>query len=172
MTEWLDIVDESDRVVGRARREDCHGDPSLVHRVVHILVVNGADELLLQLRGKNKRIQPDKWDTSVGGHLEEGEGYEEGAVRELREELGLEGATFKPIYDYIWRTDIETERVRTYLMILDGPFRIQEGEIQEARFWNVAAILANLGKGIFTPNFEEEWRRYLLWKKQQAEEEA
>jgi len=69
----------------------CHGNPALVHRAVHVLVVNAAGELLLQKRSARKDIQPGKWDTSVGGHLEPGESYFAAALREMREELGLSG---------------------------------------------------------------------------------
>jgi len=161
MREMVDIVDERDRVIGRASRAACHGDPSLMHRVVHILVLNPAGELLLQRRGMNKEIQPGKWDTSVGGHMASGEAYDAAARRELREELGIEAkGGLTHLYDYIWRSEIETERVRTYRLIHDGPYRIQKEEIEEAGFWTPAEIEARLGSGVFTPNFEEEWERF------------
>ena len=68
-TEFFDIVDDEDRVIGQAPRSQCHGDPRLVHRVAHVLVFNSRGELLLQKRSVTKDIQPGKWDTSVGGHL-------------------------------------------------------------------------------------------------------
>jgi isopentenyldiphosphate isomerase len=60
MSEWVDIVDEQNQVVGRALRSDCHGNPSLIHRAVHVMIFIRAGELLLQLRGKTKKIQPGK----------------------------------------------------------------------------------------------------------------
>lgn len=165
MDEWVDIVDEADQVMGRATREECHSDPSLVHRVVHLIVTNGADELLLQLRGKDKSIQPDKWDTSVGGHVMAGESYEKALAREVEEELGIPSQGAEWMYDYLWRSPIETERVRTYHLVHEGALQIQKEEIQEARFWSKAQIEESLGKEIFTPNFEEEWTLYRKWKK-------
>ncbi|MHC4945163.1 MAG: NUDIX hydrolase [Planctomycetota bacterium] len=160
----MDIVDEQNQVVGRALRSDCHGNPSLIHRAVHVMIFNRAGELLLQLRGKTKKIQPGKWDTSVGGHLAAGETYEEGAKREIEEEMGIREHSITHMYDYIWRSDIETERVRTFLMAHDGAFKIQADEIEEACFWSKEEIEASLDQGMFTPNFEEEWRRYLDWQ--------
>jgi isopentenyldiphosphate isomerase len=161
MSETVDIVDERDRVIGRASRGACHGNPSLMHRVVHILVFNPSGDILLQLRGMNKEIQPGKWDTSVGGHMASGEAYDEAARRELHEELCIDaGGGLTHLYDYIWRSEIETERVRTYRLIHDGPYRVQKEEIEEARFFSPAEIEASLGSGVFTPNLEEEWRRY------------
>jgi isopentenyl-diphosphate delta-isomerase type 1 len=164
MSERVDIVDEQNRVIGSALRSDCHGNPSLIHRAVHVMIFNRAGELLLQLRGKTKKIQPGKWDTSVGGHLSAGETYEEGAKREIEEEMGIQDHALTHMYDYIWRSAVETEYVRTFLMIHDGTFTIQADEIEEARFWSKEEIEASLGQGMFTPNFEEEWRRYLDWQ--------
>ncbi len=87
--EWFDIVDENDRVICQAPRSVCHGDPSLIHRVAHVLVFNRRGQLLLQKRSRSKDIQPGRWDTSVGGHLDPGEDYLEAAYREMREELGI-----------------------------------------------------------------------------------
>jgi isopentenyldiphosphate isomerase len=164
MSEWVDIVDEQNRVIDRALRSDCHGNPSLIHRAVHVMIFNSAGALLLQLRGRNKKIQPGKWDTSVGGHLASGETYEDGAKREIEEEMGIREHALTHMYDYIWRSEIETEYVRTFHMIHDGAFFIQVDEIEEARFWSREEIEAGPGKGVFTPNFEEEWRRYLDWR--------
>ena len=165
MTEYLDIVDEHDRVIGRASRDECHNDPSLIHRVAHIMVFDFKGRILLQLRGRDKRIQPGKWDTSVGGHLAQGETYEQGVRRELEEELGIPSADLAFMYDYLWRSEVETERVHTYHLVHEGPFYRQAGEIEALRFFEPEEVERSLGRGIFTPNFEEEWARYLEWKR-------
>ena len=162
--ETLEIVDEEGRVIGLASRQACHSDPFLLHRVVHVLVVNDLGFILLQKRSPGKDVQPDKWDTSVGGHLHPKESYEAAAEREMREELGIGKRPLLLLYDYHWRTAIESELVRTYLCHDGGPFSPNEGEISEARFWSIEAIQGHLGDGTFTPNFEEEFVRYLKWK--------
>lgn len=164
MTEFVDIVDEEGRIIGRAERRECHGNPSLIHCVAHIMVFDVKGRILLQLRGWNKRIQPGKWDSSVGGHLSQGESYDQGAARELEEELGIPEAKLTVMYDYLWRSEVETERVRTYHLIHEGPFKRQAEEIEELRFFTPEEVEQGLGNGIFTPNFEEEWARYLDWK--------
>lgn len=158
--ELYDIVDEVGRVIGQATRRECHGNPSLIHRVVHIFVFNSAGDLLLQKRSVNKDIQPGKWDTSVGGHVDAGEEYAEAAVRELEEELGVAGRALTHLYDYVWRNEIETERIRVYSLVHDGPYVFQRDEIDAIRFWPVAEVEANLGSGLFTPLFEVGWARY------------
>ncbi|NOY53930.1 MAG: NUDIX domain-containing protein [Deltaproteobacteria bacterium] len=160
MPEMLEIVDGRDRVIGIAPRSECHGNPALVHRVVHVLVVNGRGEILLQKRAPDKDIQPGKWDTSVGGHLDPGEDYDTAAVREMKEELGIAGAVLRRLYSYPLRNEVESENVTTYLCRYDGAIDFDPGEITEVRFWSREDIEPKLGSGIFTPNFEEEFRYF------------
>ncbi|MEJ2201903.1 MAG: NUDIX domain-containing protein, partial [Desulfuromonadaceae bacterium] len=133
--ELFDIVDDRDRVIGQAPRRRCHGDPSLSHRVAHVLVFNSLGELLLQKRAKHKDVQPGRWDTSVGGHLDPGETYLAAACREMREELGITGLIPSFLYRSQIRNDFESENVITYLVHYDGEIRMDPEEIDEVRFW-------------------------------------
>src|SRR3990172_7021722 len=87
--ETLEVVDKDGNVLGLAKRSEIHGNPSLVHRVVHVLVFNSKGDLLLQKRSMNKDVAPGTWDTSVGGHVNPGEDIPEAARREMKEELGI-----------------------------------------------------------------------------------
>lgn len=169
MSEVLEIVDENDRVIGRALRSECHGNPALIHRVAHVLVFNRAGELLLQKRAASKDIQPGKWDTSVGGHLDPGEDYTAAARRELGEELGVNGIPLQFLYYSRMRNAIESENVATYLACHDGPFNFPLEEIEKLRFWNRAEIAAALDQGVFTPNFVEEWGLWCEWTQRHPE---
>ncbi len=162
-TEFFDIVDDEDRVIGQAPRSQCHGDPRLVHRVAHVLVFNSRGELLLQKRSVTKDIQPGKWDTSVGGHLDPGEDYLTAAYREMQEELGITGIPLTCLYPSRMRNEIESENVMTYLARYDGDIRFCRDEIATVRFWRVCDIENSLGTKVFTPNFEEEWRMFCDW---------
>ena len=160
--ELFPLVDETGKVIGSAHRSEVHGNPALLHPVVHCLVVRDNGDLLLQLRCMDKDVQPGRWDTSVGGHVGWGESIEQALERELREEIGLEAALVQPrfLYRYLMRSDIETELVHTYVCKSDGPFERQASEIDELRFWSRAAIESALGKGVLTPNFEDEYARF------------
>ena len=70
--ERFPIVDEEGRVVGSATRGECHNGSRLLHPVVHLHVFNTRGEVYLQKRPQWKDIQPGKWDTSVGGHMDYG----------------------------------------------------------------------------------------------------
>ncbi|HIJ60603.1 MAG TPA: NUDIX domain-containing protein, partial [Nitrospirae bacterium] len=67
--EFLEIVDADGNTIGTALRSDVHGNPALLHKVVHVLVFNKRGDLLLQKRSLSKDVAPGKWDTSVGGHV-------------------------------------------------------------------------------------------------------
>ncbi|ASJ71699.1 NUDIX hydrolase [Granulosicoccus antarcticus] len=89
MIEWLDIVDENDKVVGKAPRDQVHREKHL-HRSAHIALFNSEGQIFVQLRSMNKDNSAGLWDTSAAGHVDSGETYEACAVRELFEELGVQ----------------------------------------------------------------------------------
>ena len=87
--ERLPLVDENGQQIGVATRGYCHCGSKALHPVVHLHVFNAQGELFLQHRPAWKDIQPDRWDTAVGGHIDLGEDVETALRREAREELGL-----------------------------------------------------------------------------------
>ena len=161
MEEVFDIVDEEDRPLRRALRSEVHGNPGLIHRVAHVLVFNGSGELYLQKRSRRKDVQPGKWDTSVGGHVDAGESYDAAARREMGEELGIREGTLEFLYKYLHRNDYESEYVGTYRCLWDGPILPDPEEIDEGRFWSLEEIRRS-DAALFTPNFLDELER---WKK-------
>ncbi len=164
--ERFEVVDEEGRVVGTATRRACHSNPALIHQTVHVLVLDGEGRLFLQKRSAHKDIQPGKWDTSVGGHMVPGEAPEAAAAREMTEELGVPPRSLRFLYRYLWRSNVETELVRTFMTLHEGPFRLHPDEIEEGRFWGVADVEQGLGSGCFTPNFELEFRKLRSWQAQ------
>ena len=90
MTEFFDILDDSGRPTGSTKaRELVHKDGDW-HKAVHIWIVNDKDEILLQKRSPNKDSNPNMWDVSSAGHLSAGDDSLTGAMREIKEELGLD----------------------------------------------------------------------------------
>ena len=111
----------------------------------------------MQKRALTKDVQPGKWDTSVGGHINSGEDVKAALRREALEELGIKDGDFQPLYSYIMRNDFESELIYSFRMVSNGPFKINRDEIIFGKFWRLNDIKNNLGKNIFTPNFEQEF---------------
>ena len=161
MIETFDVVNDHDEVIGSASRSQVHGDPSLIHRVAHVLVFDSGGRLFLQKRSTTKDVQPGKWDTSVGGHVDAGESYEAAAAREMAEELGVAGPVPEYLYRYRHTNDYESEMVSTFRVVWDGRIELDREEIDEGRFWTSQEI-AESDPEIFTPNFLDELVRYQL----------
>lgn len=159
--EIFPIVNEEGEVVGSATRKECHSGSFLLHPVVHLHVFNSKRELYLQKRAENKDVQPGKWDTSVGGHVDFGEEAENALKREVREELGI--IDFQPIFafKYIFQSNIEKELISSFYTVFDGEIHPDKSEISEGRFWSVEEIKKSIGKNVFTPNFECEFEKLM-----------
>ena len=90
--ELFDVVDENDVPTGTATRAKVHAE-NLIHRAVHVFVLNKNGDLYLQKRSLRKDKNPGVWDSSVSGHLDAGEDYLPAAIRELGEEVGIHDTT-------------------------------------------------------------------------------
>lgn len=155
--ELFPVVDADGNVIGKATRGECHSGSKLLHPVVHLHVFNSRGDLYLQRRPDWKDVQPGKWDTAVGGHIDYGESVGDALEREAREELGIEGFAPRFIRRYIFESERERELVNAFSTIFDGTISPSQ-ELDGGRFWSRADILANIGKGVFTPNFEQEYQ--------------
>jgi ribosomal protein L11 methyltransferase len=155
--EVFEVTDEQGQAIGRAPRAACHRNPALVHRVSHVIVTDGGGRVYLQKRPLTKDIEPGRWDTSVGGHLDRGESHEAGAAREMREELNLAGP-LRFLHRYLWRTERETELIETFSHVATAEPRPLPGEIEEGRWFTPAEAAELVARGKATPHLAEELR--------------
>lgn len=160
--EEFPIVDEEGRVIGSATRGECHSGSKLLHPVVHLHVFNSKGEVYLQRRPDWKDIQPGKWDTSVGGHIDYGEEPETALVREVREELGITEFTPERVGRYVFESQREKELVYVHRTTYDGAVMPSAEELDGGRFWTMDEIREAIGKEVLTPNFESEFQKFFL----------
>ena len=161
--ELLPVVDAEGIVTGCTTRGEAHSGTSgkPLHPVVHLHVFNSRGDLFLQHRPAWKDIQPNKWDTVVGGHVGWGEDPQTALCREVREEIGLTDiADAEMLVRYVFESLRERELVHVFCLTTDTPLRPSD-ELDGGRFFSPEEIVELMGKGFFTPNFEQEYRRFL-----------
>ena len=159
--EIFPVVDEDGTVIGQAPRSVCHDGSKLLHPVIHLHIFNSAGQLFLQKRSKTKDIQPDKWDTAVGGHINLGEEPDAAVRREASEELGVKNINPRFITKYIIETDVERELTYCYSALYDGEFEVDMDEVVDGCFWTLDEIRSQLGAGVFTLNFEQDFDKFI-----------
>ncbi len=99
MEEWVDLLDTKGKYTGqRILKSEAH-QKGLFHPTVHIWFYTDTGEVLLQQRAQIKKTFPLCWDVSVAGHVSAGETIIAGAIREIKEEIGLDAVEndLKPI---------------------------------------------------------------------------
>jgi len=137
-SELLPVVDENDEVVGEATRREIH-TKHLLHRAIHIVVKDPQGRVLLQKRSCCKDRYPGYWDVSVGGHVDVGESYEAAAVRELREELGVESEIPK----YVTKLDPSERNGFEFLAIFELTTSLTEFDFRRSEIDAVAWVEMN-----------------------------
>ena len=160
--ELFPLVDEEGNVVGKATRGECHNGSRLLHAVVHLHVFNSKGEVYLQKRPEWTDIQPGKWDTAVGGHIDYGETPEQALIREVSEELGITDFEPERVGQYVFDSRRERELVYVNKTTYDGLITPSAEELDGGRFWTMQEIRDAIGQNILTPNFESEFSRFFL----------
>ena len=154
--EYFDVVDENGMPVGEIiSREKAHRE-GIQHRTAHVWIVRKKDsgyDVLLQKRSRNKDSFPGMYDTSSAGHIPAGEEPLPSALRELKEELGIEagpedlryagmfhGQYEKEFHGHVFR-DNEIARVYVYdRPVAAEELTLQESEVEEVRWFDLEEV--------------------------------
>jgi isopentenyldiphosphate isomerase len=148
MVEEIDLTGNVLRLVPRRRMRA----EQLCHRSVFIAVMSEKGDLLVHKRAGTKDIWPGWWDVAVGGVVGPGETWADAAVRELREELGIEGVRLELLGIGAYRDPDVQLVAATFLCRTEGPFTFADGEITEAHWVSQAEIPVWLQGKQFLPD--------------------
>lgn len=164
MTETLDVVDEKDEVIGTASREECH-EKKLRHRAVQVFIMNEEGDLFIQKRSKKKDSFPGLSEGGVTGHVLTGETYAHAAVRELKEELGIEAKEqdLREMFDFKMLFENEHELVKAFLLEYDGQIKIDHDEVVSGKFYSIDEIRQKIKENEkeFSPAFLIGFDKYM-----------
>ncbi|HEX7859496.1 MAG TPA: NUDIX domain-containing protein [Verrucomicrobiae bacterium] len=159
--EIFDVVNERDEVVGQLARREVHRQ-GLKHRATHILIFNSTGEVFLQKRSLKKDNHPGVWDSSASGHVDSGEHYDACAVREVREELGIQ-LPCAPTRVLRINACAETgqEFVWVYRCTHEGPFVLHPEEIDTGAWFSPDQVAKWIREKPqeFAPAFIFIWRQ-------------
>lgn len=135
------VTDENNNVVGSAMLAEVW-QKGLYHRVVGVFVVDDQGRMLLQLRGPEVGIFPNCWDQAVGGHVDEGFSYEQTALKETEEEIGLKDVRLEMLGTHLNHVDIDDGRTanqfeRAFLVRVphDAKFKPEEDEVSKLQWF-------------------------------------
>jgi isopentenyl-diphosphate delta-isomerase len=153
------IVDDNNAVVGAAPRHEMRAK-RLPHRATFILVFDSKDRILVQKRTDTKDVYPGYYDLAAGGVVTEGESYDESALREAAEELGIHGVPLESRFDFYFEDPGNRCFGRVYSCVCDGPFTLQPEEVVSVEFFGLSDVLDGRIEPL-TPDTLEALRRYL-----------
>lgn len=129
------IVDENDCVVGAASPSEIKLK-GYIARIAGVLIVRSNGNIVLHKVSPKKDGNQLKWNVTAAGHVDAGETYEQAAIRELEEEVGVKATAIVPIGSYCKRNSENGRPIRfsqAFKMIYDGAFKPDENEIAEIR---------------------------------------
>jgi 8-oxo-dGTP pyrophosphatase MutT (NUDIX family) len=130
--EWVDIVDDQGQTIATTTRQEMRSR-RLPHRCVYVLVFDASGRLFIHQRTSTKDVYPDFWDVAAGGVLATSESFDEGAIREIREELGID-AQPEPLFPFHYQDENTVVFSMVYRITHNGPFRLQPEEIVQGKF--------------------------------------
>jgi intracellular septation protein A/isopentenyldiphosphate isomerase len=164
--EWLPLLDKDGRVVGKAPREVCKKDKSIIYPVVRLYVFNSQGEIFLQKRLPHAPTQPGKWDASMAGHVIFGETIEQALVRETKEELHLEDFEFFPMDQHMFYGETTTAMIFVFGAVTDKPIHADPKETDGGQFFNLHKVKHNLGEENLSAGLIQEWPLLVKLRKQ------
>jgi isopentenyldiphosphate isomerase len=154
------VVDEEDKVLGEAPRSILHDGGKLIHRAVHVFVVNDKGEIAVQKRSRKKDLYAGLYGSSASGHVEAEETYLKAALRELSEELPNVSGRLTRVAKFLVETEFEREQSVLYVCRFSGRIEFESEEAEAVEYMSLMEIEEKRKKGILAPAFEKALDEY------------
>ncbi|UCF91803.1 MAG: NUDIX hydrolase YfcD [Desulfobacterales bacterium] len=159
-SEIVAVVDDHNRVIGATTRREMRAR-RLTHRATYILVFNGSGELFVQKRTMRKDVYPGYFDVAAGGVVLAEETYDQGAARELDEEMGIKNVPLNYLFEFYFADGGMRVWGRAYSCEFDGRVVLQEEEVASGDFFTIREVLKMAARSPFTPDGLYVLRRFL-----------
>jgi len=164
--EILDVVNESNEIVGSAPRKGIH-KTSLLHRSAHIFLLDSQGRIWLEKRALTTDTFPGYYNSSAAGHISQGESYLLGAQREAEEELGIESLELEQKHTLAASPETSNEFVAFFIAKSDAKPRVNEEATTSLEPYSIAQIDQMIANGEkFVPIFLKlfEWYKAHMQK--------
>lgn len=159
--EYLDLVDENDNIIGKEDRNIIYKNRCRNFRVINIIIVTSDNRIIVPKRSENRRVFPNCFDCSVGGHVSSGESYEQAAYRELEEELGITDVKLEEV-GYFKPFELNTSSFsKMYKLEYDGELNYDKDGIQEIYYMTKNEIRKLIEKN--PKQFKEDYPKFFKW---------
>lgn len=167
MSEKVVLISNNDEVLGLMDKQQAHIN-GLLHRAFSVFLFNRKGEMLLQRRAASKYHSPNQWTNTCCSHPRENESYYEGAIRRLKEELGI-SADIEYKFHFIYKADVgkglwEHELDHVFVGIYEGDFNLNPDEVSEVRYISMEDLEKEMNEN---PEHFTEWFKIILKEYQQ-----
>lgn len=144
--ELIEIVDKNGNFTGQIMDKDEAHDKNLLHNEIAVFIINDKKQVLLEKRSAKKIFEPNKW-ALCAGHVDAGESLESAALREIKEEVGIDVSkenlipfgkreiTIRDLNSHI------TYFYYTKLNLNEEDFTIQEEELSEVKWYDIDKVI-------------------------------
>lgn len=144
--ELIEIVDKDGNFTGEVLDKDEAHNKNLLHNEVAVFFINDKREVLLQKRSANKRFDPNKW-ALCAGHVDAYESLEDAAIREVKEELGID-ISKNDLHKYVAK-EITLSNINSHVTYFyyvktnrkESEFKIQYEELSEVKWFNIDEVI-------------------------------
>lgn len=149
--EIVALVDGRNHVTGATTRRAMRAK-NLPHRSTYILVFNSRGQLYVQKHTMTKDVFPGYYDPATGGVVLSGESYEQSAVRELAEEMGIHNTPLTRLFDFYFSDPHTRVWGSVFSCTYDGLLTLQEEEVESVSLLTIEEVFQQAVTHPFTPD--------------------